>query len=173
MVWTSPRTWSVSDVADAAALNTHLRDNLLEIGPHVRVVKAADETAPDSTLQDDDHLFFQVGANETWLFAAVLLESFQGGPQGLIATFVGPTGSTIVFGVEGPRNDGTNPLTFPTSATGGSTITGNGLLFGRVANGATSGVVRLRWASALTMPGGEPRALTLAAGSALIAHRVG
>lgn len=33
MTWTAPRTWVAGEVVTAALLNTHLRDNLLEVGP--------------------------------------------------------------------------------------------------------------------------------------------
>ena len=33
MAWTAPRTWVTSEVVTAAILNTHIRDNLLEIAP--------------------------------------------------------------------------------------------------------------------------------------------
>jgi hypothetical protein len=46
-------------------MNLHLRDNL-NVVPHF-IVKAADETVTSSTaLQDDDHLLFAMGANESW-----------------------------------------------------------------------------------------------------------
>ena len=35
MAWTTPRTWVVNEVLTAALLNTHVRDNLLELAPDV------------------------------------------------------------------------------------------------------------------------------------------
>lgn len=34
MTWTSPRTWIAGEVVSAALMNTHLRDNLIEVGPN-------------------------------------------------------------------------------------------------------------------------------------------
>lgn len=33
MAWTAPRTWIAGEVVSAALMNTHVRDNLLEVGP--------------------------------------------------------------------------------------------------------------------------------------------
>lgn len=34
MVWTAPRTWIAGETVSAALLNTHVRDELLELGPN-------------------------------------------------------------------------------------------------------------------------------------------
>jgi hypothetical protein len=66
MGWTTPKTWSAGETLTAANFNIHIRDNL-NVVDHLLAFKSADETVSASTtLQDDDHLFFSVAANELW-----------------------------------------------------------------------------------------------------------
>lgn len=71
MGWTAPKTWSVGETLTAANFNAHIRDNMNALTRFVG--KTADESVVSSTvLQDDDHLFFAMGANE-WYFVAGIL----------------------------------------------------------------------------------------------------
>jgi hypothetical protein len=68
MAWTAPRTWVTGEVVTAAQMNTHLRDNLLEVGAHVRKYKLANQAFTGTTFADVNDLFVPIGANEVWLF---------------------------------------------------------------------------------------------------------
>ena len=72
--WTPPRTWVAAEVVTAALLNSHLRDNLLDLADgswgidKTVVLKAADETVTNSaTVQSDNHLLFTASANAKYL----------------------------------------------------------------------------------------------------------
>lgn len=81
MAWTAPRTWAVGETLTAANFNTHIRDNLLAVGPHLIVRKPSDESVTSSTvLQDDDSLVLTVAANEVWQFKYNL--RYEGGTAG-------------------------------------------------------------------------------------------
>lgn len=45
MAWTAPRTWVAGEMATAALLNTHLRDNLLALDQHTHIGSAGDGSA--------------------------------------------------------------------------------------------------------------------------------
>jgi len=178
MGWTEPRTWVDSEIVTAVLLNAHLRDNLLEIGPHVRVVKAADESiSSSSTPQGDDHLFFQVGANETWIVLIWL--AWVDGGRGMSLTFAGPSGSTIKFGLPVVWNGSTPPVfSIPAWATAPAVISlgrqldvnCSSIVYASVLSGSTGGQVTFQWAQSAPAGAG---ATVVKAGSFLLAHRVG
>ena len=56
MAWTTPKSWAVNELLTAAALNTHLRDNLnaLKMPPTAAYVTAQDYTTTALTWADVD-----------------------------------------------------------------------------------------------------------------------
>lgn len=116
MAWTSPRTWTTSEIVTASMMNTHVRDNLLETAPGkasaagqtihstaanaVSMVtaskyKTADETVNNSTtFQDDDHLSFAIAANEVWAFEMFLYYTIASGNPGIKVKFTVPASCT-------------------------------------------------------------------------------
>jgi len=57
MAWTAPRTWVTGEVVTAALLNTHIRDNQLELSTHVHngvAGEGADDLTGLDTLTFDD-----------------------------------------------------------------------------------------------------------------------
>ncbi len=105
MAWTAPRTWVTGETVTAALMNTHIKDNLLAIGEHVKVVKSADESVTSSTtLQDDDELLFAVAANETWLYRFGIFAT--GNTTGEFKYKInGPTSHAMRYGHGGAMED--------------------------------------------------------------------
>jgi len=123
----------------------------------VLVRKTANEAvAVSATLQDDDHLFFALAANETWIFELLL---WVAGPTAadIKLAFTVPTGATLIWSGHGHNlnvvltDEGTivNP---PAEASGTSLAFGTQgtkvplRLFGMVVNGANAGNLQLQWA---------------------------
>ncbi|MDX1766317.1 MAG: hypothetical protein R3313_05195, partial [Candidatus Saccharimonadales bacterium] len=135
--------------------------------------KTADETVTNSTtLQNDDHLSFPVGANETWIYfvyinpdgpANVDIKYDWSVPSGTTceSTAVSITGGGVTFG----------NLACAT-ATGGmptsNDVNTEHLIFGTINSGATSGTAQLRWAQFAARTTGT----TVKSGSWLQAYRV-
>jgi hypothetical protein len=65
--WTEPpRDWTDGELVNESIADAHIRDQLKATW-HLISRKSADETVTSSTtFQADDHLFWTVGANETW-----------------------------------------------------------------------------------------------------------
>jgi hypothetical protein len=152
MPWTTPKTWSVAEVVTAANMNAQLRDNL-SLVPHF-VVKAADETVTSSTtLQDDDHLLFAMGANESWQFHGNLWTSNAAEIGHIKITFTVPASGSYMATAYGPATGGTwqfsnirsvsdVPSFF--SASTGIQIS----VFGIARTAGTAGNCTLQWAQA-------------------------
>lgn len=102
MGWTSPRTWVTSEVVTAALMNTHIRDNLNAINGFVR--KTADESVTSSTtLQNDDHLLFSIGATGTYVMDWFLIGTSAANAAGdLNVAWTFPTASTATAFGMGP-----------------------------------------------------------------------
>jgi len=170
MAWTAPRTWVAGEVVTAALVNTHLRDNLLDLADGtwgrevVTVIKSAGETVTNSsTIQSDDHLLFSAAANAKYLVDVVLFVSQNANAVG--ADFkVGwslPAGAAWSGG--GPNPDLTVGATAAgdgnwTGVLGGSTTTRQMGVDGNTGNvtalflsvliemSSTAGTVNLQWA---------------------------
>lgn len=179
MAWTAPRTWVVGEVATAAQLNTHLRDNLNAIGPHVRVRKTTTESVTNSTtLQNDDELFFSIAANETWLVrAAVFFTSFlapdikfgwsvPAGATGRHGGYLPDRAVTTLSGTVEFASEAALTTAIEGGGAGANEL--SGMLFASVVNGATAGTVNLQSAQAAA----TADATSVLAGSFLIAHRI-
>lgn len=184
MAWTDPKTWATDEVVTAAMLNTHLRDNLLAVGPISKKYKTADESVTSSvTFQADDHLVFPIAANEIWAVHYTLF--YQAAAAGDLATaVVAPTGVAAGswLGQIGSALATTDRLDTNMSVlavqglgTGNPTQMGSsgtafhvGLLFAYVANGANAGNVELWWAQNAS----SGTATILKAGSWLLGTRL-
>ena len=116
MAWTTPRTWTTSEIVTASMMNTHVRDNLNETAPGKAtaarqtvwssaanaismvtnsVYKTADETVNNSTtLQNDDHLLFSIAANEVWAFDMFMYYTIASGNPGVKWAFTVPASCT-------------------------------------------------------------------------------
>jgi hypothetical protein len=142
--------------------------------------KTADESLnTNTTLQDDDELFFAAAANEIWVVDYVLF--VDGATGGDIKVAVdAPAGATIRAGVTAnAAATATNIESTSTSVAGGSAVgytagtlgSGTGTtvrLSASVAMSSTAGDIKLRWAQG-TSSGTNSRVLT---GSYLIGHLV-
>ena len=72
-VFTRNKTWSVDEMANAVLLNQYHRDNEAAT-LHRLAYKTADETlASNTTLQNDNELFFSIYPNEKWYLRLVLI----------------------------------------------------------------------------------------------------
>jgi hypothetical protein len=72
-VYTMPEhVWTVDEMANASLLNQYHRDNMAAT-LHRLAYKTADESlASSNALQNDDHLFIDVAANQTWYYRLLL-----------------------------------------------------------------------------------------------------
>jgi hypothetical protein len=137
-----------------------------------QLIKTADETVNNSaTLQDDDHLTFLIGANETWLIELKLFYESSTTADLKIAFSV-PTGATCegrMVGAELAAGTYTDTFTNPRIYNGGGAtveymVTGNFIYRG----GANSGYLTLQWAQN-TAEASDTKVL---AGSMMILRRI-
>ena len=156
MAWTTPRDWVGGEFVTEAIMDTHVRDNLLAVGPHLVVRKTADESVTSNiTVQADDVLILPVGVSEIWRFNLDLL--VQGATAGdFRMNFTFPAGGTISYTVLSANSAGavtaelvastTTPTAEkvfePISATIPSFIQVQGVYV----NAGTGGNVTLQWA---------------------------
>lgn len=111
--------------------------------------KTADETVNGSNVfQDDDQLFFNIGANETWTYRFVIQAS-SSTVADLKFAVSAPAGATCVTANSDPEGatSGANLACNANSGVKpGNTAADLYEVTGTVTNGATPGQVRLRWA---------------------------
>lgn len=178
MAWTTPKTWAVGEQLTAGNFNPHIRDNLNALR-WLGVRKTADETVNNSTvLQNDDHLFFSVAANEVWIVDSWLrvVGSQTADVSFAWAVPAGATGSVYAIGEvqSGGSIDNiksyttiTQPFSYQPTATDANT--GGGVRFGAVlVVGGTGGTMQLQWAQASAVVANT----VVKANSALWAFRV-
>jgi len=153
--WTDPKTWSVGAALPAAELNTYVRDNTNSTA-HLLAYKSADESVTSSTtLQNDDHLFLAMGANDIWYVSVGVLVNDASSsvadikiaftfPSGSLAlyTIYSDTGSTIAF--HEWRVSGTADSLGVTNVDRFITIAGI------ATNGATPGNLQMQWAQVVS-----------------------
>ena len=152
MAWTTPRTWTDTELVTASIMNTHVRDNLNALGPRLIVTKAVDESVTSSTvLQDDDHLQFAIGASEAWSVSLVL--GLPAAPGGIKIALTAPSGAAGWWALR--AIDGTGYVfegakmssTFVDGdVTGTATVAGTITVQGYCLNSTTPGTFKLRWA---------------------------
>jgi hypothetical protein len=132
------------------------------------IVKTANETVASSTaFQNDDELFFPIGANENWSFRFVLQANAPATPD-IKFTITAPGGAICSFGVQ----DAEGAVTVGNLGCGvtSGVITGNGVadvyeVLGSIRNGGTAGNVTLQWAQNTS----NATASTVFAGSYVVA----
>lgn len=160
---------------DTAINSNEITDKRVFVPGVVKIRKTANEIVNNSTtLQDDDHLFFSVGANEVWMFLAHLGYNPSNTAVDLKYTFAGPAGATGFFSdytLQGTSTDGAHAR----KALGAEKVI-NSLttaadafaVWGVIKNGATAGTLNLRWAQ----NGAGAVDTTLLADSWLLAQKV-
>jgi len=142
-----------------------------------KIYKTADETVNDSsTLQNDNHLVFSIGANEKWSFELVLFYTSGTTPDIKFAITV-PSGATLKWGPSQALygTSGTWVLTAITEVSGNSVaVAGQAaavmcvVFWGYVANSTNAGNVQLQWAQEVA----NASDTKVLAGSHLIAHKL-
>ncbi len=111
--------------------------------------KTADETINNTgTLQNDNHLFFPIGANETWIFN-VDFNGVSGTTPDFKFAMTAPAGATCQYNFYLPTGIVNSRVT--TCGTATASIPGNGaeqsyIGYGTITNGGTAGTVTLQWA---------------------------
>lgn len=116
------------------------------------VVKTADETVNNSsTVQDDDHLSFAIGANEMWFFDLFLKVNSPSVNSDLKLAFSLPAGGSVIYhynsGYGGVAVGGTPNALVSTGLSVGGLAGDWGLgLLGWITNGSTAGTGKLQWA---------------------------
>ena len=139
------------------------------------VHKTADETVNNSTtLQNDDHLYFAMAANEIWAFDIILLFASSTAAD-FIFSFSLPTGATLrgftiykgsgetltsLAAIEG------NAITC--MGAGSTTPRVQAIFKGLVFNGANAGNFQLTWAQGTA----EATDTVLKKGSCIIFHKI-
>lgn len=113
------------------------------------VTKAADETVNNSAvLQNDDHLFFPVGANETWVFNVEFAAQSNTTPDIKFAV-TAPATSTCLYNFYLPT--GTQNSRVTTCGTQTTVLNGNNtnqsyIGYGTITTAGTAGNIQLQWA---------------------------
>jgi hypothetical protein len=138
--------------------------------------KTADESVTSSTtLQDDDHLTFAVGANEEWEGLIRIAAADDLNTTGLKVAINTPAGATmradmVAFGGATTNYSLSTTIgaAISASAAGIGSQSGFVLVHFWVLNGATPGNITLQWAQNTS----DAAALIFRKGSSLVAHRV-
>ncbi len=132
------------------------------VGSVIFAIKGSDETVTNSsTLQNDDDLYFTIGANETWEIVSQLeAKTGSGGDPKLLVAITIPSGTLHVYvnqNGEGGADDGQWLKTSGTSSDDGFKIEDgdkmdeddeqSAIVFrGLIVCGSTGGTVHIQWA---------------------------
>jgi len=150
MAWTEPpRTWSDGELVTASIMNAHVRDQL-KTTPHLLAYKSANESlTSNTTLQNDDHLVFAMGANDVW-HVQVGLHVSGGNDSNIKIAFTLPSGSMMLGTFSFNTSNAAAMFEWTASGTPQSPrshIAGSYIWIpGTVQNGATPGNFQLQWA---------------------------
>lgn len=171
MAWTNPKTWSVGELVTAANMNTHVRDNLNNIGERLYARSTANvDTASDATVNDDTELFVPLSISRTYLWNAVIPLS---SPTTSLLRFTW----TVPAGATGEYHASSVGLALDTAqvayATETTTTTTSGStrmvqMAGVVVMSSTSGNLLFRWAQSVS----NATATRRGSGGYLIARRI-
>jgi collagen type VII alpha len=140
--------------------------------PSVNKAKTVQEIVNNSaTLQNDNDLYFNIGANETWTYRVVVIGNSGTTPDFKFA-MTAPVGATCNYAGYDAEGAVTTPA-ITSCGTATALITGNGAqdvyeLVGTVVNGSTAGTVRFQWAQNTATAANS----TVEPGSYLSANRV-
>ena len=149
------------------------------VGQSIR--KTADETVTNSTtLQNDDHFLFSIGANEVWLveIRANVVMVYDAGYPGLKVTWSLPAGASMLM-VCFEFDIATDPIigwgalgTTPGTAVAKTLVHQNAIvrIWTTLVNGATPGTAQFQWASNQLV--GATGSTTFKLNSHLVAQRV-
>lgn len=122
------------------------------------VIKTADETVNNSnTLQDDDHLFFPIEANETWFVEALLRVQAASINADFLWGWTGPTGATASWSLGAAQGGwsqvGTSSSPGAEKTIGNTVASGGGAFNSHVylggwfyADATHAGTIKLQWA---------------------------
>ena len=152
------------------------RDNgtdFVEVAAFPKVAKkTADEVVNNSiTFQNDDHLLFAVGANETWAFYLIIIADANVSSD-IKFIVAGPSGSTREFTTI-DIDAGTGSLakmnTTLTISTDGVVVRRVHFLLGRIDVAGTAGNLQLQWAQNAV----HVSDCTVRKGSILVGYKVG
>lgn len=156
-----------------------LKDGLASVTAQILKYKSSDEVVDNSaTLQNDDDLYFSVGANEVWYFRLVLRLVDTGGAEFRI-NFSVPTGGDVHYSRSGERGaDCATVIDFvvvKTLADGDQKLTSRNdqcanIIEGFYIGGANAGTLQFQWAQYTA--DGEGITSTIRKGSCLIANKV-
>jgi hypothetical protein len=149
-----PRTWSAGETLTAANFNAQIRDAFLAT-PHLLAYKSADESlTSNTTLQDDNHLFFAMTANDLWYVRLVLWVS-GGNDSNIKIAFTLPSGSMMLAAVHRDTSNVFQDHEWLVSTTPQnlrSHIAGSIIdIKGTVTNGGTPGNFQMQWAQAASV----------------------
>jgi len=118
-------------------------------GSTIAKYKTANESvASSTTLQDDDHLFFAIGANETWAFM-MSFSCAANGSGGVKYAFTVPAGATArgrIVSTSNPFTTADVDLTTGGGSTTAHSNTVSNIVFGNVVNSSTAGDVKFQFA---------------------------
>lgn len=147
--------------------------NFMTIGnvPEMHIiVKEQDESIANDTLQDDNEFWFNINANDVWVFEMVLfVNSGTSNAPDIKWDFTLPSGATIKYGVQALSSASTaiNGTQFIFGVTSAATPGSAGVLTtatietmpvyinGTIRAGSAGGIVQFRWAQLVTT-GGSP-----------------
>ena len=177
MAWTTPRTWTDTELVTAAIMNPHIRDNLNAIGPIFHIRKTADESVTlNATPQNDDHLLFAIAANEVWTIQCVLFYTNNNNANAQLkvgwsvpAAATG-TWSWLANAASAATEQGMALSIATTDNNIGQTISGDQVvrLNATVVNSSTAGNVTLQWSQSAS----DATATSVKTNSTLLAHRI-
>jgi hypothetical protein len=145
-------------VAPASLWNDGVRTNFETATPHILVRKTADESVTSSTaLQNDDHLFFAMTANDVW-YVRVGLRVFDASASvaDLKVAFTVPASATAAL-TTNHNKPGGGPV-----SRGAGTLVGSSEqfdisntdewieIYGLVMNAGTAGNFQMQWAQVVS-----------------------
>ena len=165
----SRTTWTLDKLLKGAGAGADPTEIDVPAGA-TTVRKTADETVNNSaTLQNDDHLFFAVAANEIWAIQLIFAYYISESGSGIKFGWAVPTGATMMWASQIIGE--TTTLNTEANTTGlspSSSITCLVRVFGVVVAAATAGNVNLQWAQSTA----GVRDTTVKANSYLIGHKL-
>jgi hypothetical protein len=172
-------TFLDNEFVRAKEFQTYL-NGLLAVSWHRLAYKSADESVTNNTTQNDDHLFFTVGANELWYLDMTIRYSAASTTPDFKFDFTYPSdarwlGQVLFMATDGVTetmtsyrlDNGTAGVSASSSAealTTENTINPTGMLYS-----VTGGIFQFRWAQVTT----NASATTVKKGSSIHGVRVG
>jgi hypothetical protein len=156
----------------AAVWNADLVGNMNSAIPHLLAYKSADESmTSDTTLQNDDHLFFAMAANELWS-VNIGLHVSGGNDSNIKIAFILPSGSMMLEVFHFNTSNAAGSFQWVSSGVSQnlrSNINGSFIsIDGTITNAGTAGNFQLQWAQAASVA----VALTVKKGSTITGFKL-